>query len=159
MPQPRQRRVIQDPEEVGPNGKCAPWRRLPKVEKTRKIKGKGRPSKMSGAVLLQIETVCKVGGRPSYRSIAEFIGVDHKTFHRWLDEFIDLRQRIDQWRQQGLFTLRKKGWALAKDGDGRMIRYYLDRLEPDFSPNSSAGDASAEDSMIEDDETPDPTWL
>ena len=166
MTKKRQRRVLEKgtEEKEPPNdtgGKKEPWRELPKVELARKLPGLGRPSKLTGPVLKQIETICMLEANPSYRTIAKIIGVKHTTFHAWLNEYRGLREQVDSWRQTALQSLRRAAVSEARNGDMRTLRWLLDRRDRDFKKEDEPGgvDAGASTLWSDDDETPDPTFL
>ena len=95
---------------------------------------RGRPTLMSGTLLVAIRAICRVTCNPSYQFIAHTIGISELTFARWIKEYSGLREAIDAWRAEGIHRLRKKAYAIAKQGDGKMLRYILDRRDKDFMP-------------------------
>lgn len=94
---------------------------------------KGR-NLLTADTLHTIRVVCRVTANPTYAFIASSIGVSVMTFHRWLNRYVGLRERIEEWRNEGMRTLRRIAFKIAKSGDGKMLRYLLDRRDDDFKP-------------------------
>lgn len=119
-------------------------RTLPEIEeKAPNVYGSGRPTKLTGAKLKQIETVCKISINPTYAFIAKVIEVKEVTFHDWLNSYKDLREKIDAWRAESMVNLRAKAYSMAAKGDKTMMKFILDRRDPEFQ--RSKKDEESED--------------
>jgi len=127
----------------------APYKKLPPMPE------EGPLSEISPVQLKQIQTVCRLEANPSYKTIAEALGVQYSVLNTWMVSYEDLRLQIDAWRQAGLARMRRKAQALAEAGDGNMLRFMLERRDPDFKKN---GDLASGDALESNTEVPDPTF-
>jgi hypothetical protein len=128
----------------------APFKKLPPMPE------EGPKSEISPVQLKQIQTVCRLEANPSYKTIAEALGVTQFVLGNWMIIYEDLRLQIDSWRQAGLARMRRKAQALAEAGDGNMLRFMLERRDPDFKKN---GDTTGHGDALDDNtNVPDPTF-
>lgn len=118
--------------------KNVPWKKLPKVPKLAHSGfGRGRPTKMHVATLVRIREACVWNSSPSYSFLARYLGVTDATFQRWLGRYVGLREKIERWRSLSLHRLRVVARKEAMAGDGKMLRFLLERRDQDFKPNQT----------------------
>lgn len=99
---------------------------------------RGRPTLLTSERLAQIQTICHLCCNPPYTFISQYLGIRHQTFMQWLSDVKGFRKSIDRWRAEGMYLLRTKAYKIAtrKHGDPKMLRYLLDRLDPQFRPKT-----------------------
>lgn len=126
---------------------------LPTIRENVQTGRVGRPTTLTSEMLKAIETICLTQPNPTYSVMYKTLEVPKPTFHRWLDTYADLRERIDKWREQGLQRFRVR-LGLRAATDDRMLRYLLDRRDPMFKRGASGLDESDVEDVIDGDALP-----
>lgn len=92
----------------------------------------GRPTEKTDEIIRKIEEVAALGG--SIEEIAFFAGIHRATLYRWMNDDVELSDRITELQQNPILKARRTIVEGLADKD--TAKWYLERKVKEFKPKS-----------------------